>query len=231
MRDTSQLSMVFVGCGGTFFMGVPYFKVLVQRCDPRQVLFVDPDKVRGKNLDRQWPYKDLRGEYKAWLAAQEFGRCSIMDAACGPFLACGVWVESEKDALVVVNVDNDEARLEVREWAKNRPGWSGMVVSGCEANYGQAYWGAWEDGVAIHDWGELHPDVGRDEGTEHRCAPQTAEANAMTGVLAGLALADLLAVYQTGVHPTMVREYYWSVDALSRTKSWTMEIVRRGEVV
>lgn len=240
MRDTSQLSMVFVGCGGTFFMGMSYFKVLVRRYKPRQLLFVDPDRLVGKNQDRQWPCKSNRGQYKAVIAGEEFGPDRDPDVATD-VMSFGELVELEKknqllsegcDVLVVVNVDNDAARLEVREWARSRKGWTGMVVSGCEADYGQAYWGAWEDGATIHNWLALHRDVGRGEGTEHRCTPQTAESNALTGTLTGLALADVLTVYRMkevgGVLPTMVREYYWSVDALKRVKSWTLEVVRQG---
>lgn len=249
MRNTSELSVVFVGCGGTFFMGMPYFKVLVRRCKPRRVVFVDPDKVLGKNLDRQWPYREARGQYKAMVAREEF--CSRSNDpvfrrdSCHveiPFLyapsSFGTLVQLEVvnggpvndgDVLLVVNVDNDEARLEVREWANGRKGWTGMVVSGCEADYGQAYWGAWQDGVVIHDWWVLHPDVGQVGGTEHRCAPQTAEANAMTGVLVGLALADLLTCYDWDRSASHVREYYWSMDALMRVRSWTMEVKRQGE--
>jgi len=232
VRNTSDLNVVFVGCGGTFFMGMPYFKVLMRRYDPRRVLFVDPDKVLGKNQNRQWPHKGSRGEFKSLVATSEFDLGCHYGLSFREFIRSPVEDFLPGDVLLVVNVDNDEARLEVREWVKERPGWAGMVVSGCEANYGQAYWGAWKNGVAIHDWRMLHKDVGREEEVEqgHTCMPQTAEANALTGVLAGLALADALACYEgdRSFSYTHSREYYWSMDALKRVKSWTLEVVRQG---
>jgi hypothetical protein len=243
MRNTSELSVVFVGCGGTFFMGMPYFRVLVREIvgrtgegarDRPRLYFVDPDKVIGRNQNRQWPHRSDRGGFKCDIAESEFGWTGAI-ALAEPFTSFSSEICSiSRDVLLVVNVDNDAARLEVREWAKNRKGWTGMVVSGCEADYGQAYWGAWQNGVAIHDWRPLHTDVGQDGGTEHRCAPQTAEANALTGVLAGLVLRDLLEVYRTEAssleRPRMVREYYWErCSVLQVVKSWTLEVLRQGE--
>lgn len=242
MRDASQLSVVFVGCGGTFFMGMPLFKVLVHRYKPK-TLFIDPDTVLGKNQDRQWPHAGRRGRAKSCIAAEEFGVHNLSAGVCSfaefieePENPLAISRHGDRpntvklgDVLVVVNVDNDKARLEVREWCRNRKGWSGMVLSGCEVNFGQAYWGVWEDMNALHDWAVMHKDVGQvEEDIGHPCAPQTAEANALTGVMAGLALGDLLELYRTREIPDRVREYYWSRDELLCVNSRTLEIVRQG---
>lgn len=232
MNNTTELDLIFVGCGGTFFMGASLFKVLVRRYKPRNVIFVDPDRLKGSNQDRQWPHLLDKGCSKSHLAHAFFGVKSsfrVHETFSDFTTAIDSGICPLGDVLLVVNVDNDETRLEVRNWAKSRQGWAGMVVSGCETDYGQAYWGAWEKGEAIHDWQVLHLDVGRKEGTEHRCTPQTAEANAMTGVLVGLVLGDVWEAYREGDYSYLVREYYWNKSPLHTVRSWTVEVVRQGE--
>lgn len=228
---------VFGGCGGTFYCAVPYLRVLLARYLPERVCCVDPDYLDHTNHTRQWPLESLKvpGDPKCLVASDALGALGGWDfrAVNGAITTNGIHMVSEQaigPMLLVLNVDNNEARLAAREWCQIRAAYypTAMVVSGCDGTKGQAYWGLWVPppkthdgcrchgaiGVAVHDWLELHPDV-EDQAVDQRtgaCGGQTIFANAITGQMVGMAIEDLdRFLYDTSEDP-QASEFYWAKD-------------------
>ncbi len=204
---------VFVGCGGTFYAASPYLAVLRGKYgETHKAIFIDPDSLSENNLVRQWPLYCV-GESKVSIAASVLGeedslqmieRFSSRDSLVGK-------ETSGKPVLAIVNVDNDDTRLQVAEWLDERVSPGIMVVSGCERLNGQCYSGIWQDGKAILDWRKHHTDVGGERDTGHRCNPQDVRANALTGVCVGMCIEDVARLLESD-YVGVAREFWWDIE-------------------
>jgi hypothetical protein len=251
----------FVGLGGTFYGFLPYLGTLLANWKPPRVHLVDHDCLREENLARQW---SLHGYYLPrpsdrtpsnpeeeilpLMAKASLARTILTPA--NPSTEFLSYVEKfpplhlhlgDQPLLLVVNVDNDEARLAARKWCLERKGHTTMVVSGCDMaveggearGNGQAYYGEYGDTVQPHDWHRRHPDVGDADPPEHPlCGGQTIMANALTGTLVGVAMEKVL---QDNQHPRApggpVEEYYWNVAPQEPLNSWTCVLLARKPAV
>lgn len=209
---------VYIGCGGTFYQASPYLSVLQQTHGAGAlVLTIDPDKTSEDGGDRQWPrwHKNFP---KANLAVSVLGRLGgdnhkvLVEAfsETSPELREAT---DGKPVLAIVNVDNDECRLDVARWLSSRVADGIMLVSGCSRTYGQCYPGVWRGGRPIYDWRKLHTDVGEPEeaGVGGQCNLQTVRANALTGVCVGQCLEDI-AMRVDMDNWYNVKEFHWSAE-------------------
>lgn len=221
------LAVVFVGCGGTYWTSANYFCSLLKQMNPSIVHLVDPDKLEERDTARQWcqikPHPNGL-VLKASAAYDLFVPKDLLPSAHSWNWTFQEWVTSfdptyqedlvGKDILVIVNVDNDEARLAVRQWCLERLGRTLMVMSGCDMNYGQVYYGVYKDGGARHDWLPFHPEVGNPEakplqGDGGGCGAQSTMSNFMTGALFGPAILEAIR-WWTPTPPPKVSEFYWN---------------------
>jgi hypothetical protein len=227
---------VFVGCGGTFYAASPYLAVLHRRYRPGTTILIDHDLVEEENYERQWP--GFRPGLPKVYPAEEL----LVDSRTGQstyniidkFKMDHAILESKtvgRPVLAIVNVDNDEARLEVAQWLEDREEDGIMVVSGCERRHGQCYPGVWMGGRPVYDWREHHEDVvTRPPVIRNACNLQNVRANALTGVLVGMCIEDVVARLETGRWGE-VAEFYWEVDGeTDRVKMWETMAKCREEV-
>lgn len=221
-------SWVFVGCGGTFSYLAPILRSWFDsgHIEPSTVTFVDPDYVNLEVPGRQWGYynhedisqpEDADGErdlewFKTDLAHSVITPNRAPRSSRVKFQEGGYWYElkDHDQVVLVVSVDNDEARLSCAEFCSEHPGLAVMVVNGCDRVRGQCYYGIWEGGKPIHDWRGLHRDVvGRGRSgqvPEKGCNEQTALANLRTATVTAHCLDHLIVGLES---ETMVKEFYW----------------------
>ena len=231
--NLKDYAWVFVGCGGTFYAASPYLAVLVRRYCRRPIILFDPDTVEQENLDRQWPWAEV-GDSKVRIGSRALrieDFVSIVDC----FKADDSVLEEATDGrpvLAIVNVDNNEARLDVAAWLASRISPGIMVVSGCEQTLGQCYAGLWDEGEAILDWRTLHPDVGDTTvAPVNSCNIQTIQSNALTGVLVGMCIEEIARWLQYSQRKD-VSEYYWDIDKeTGRVKMWELLVETKREVL
>lgn len=224
------LGFIFAGCGGTFWTATPILAALVKKYKPDLCAFVDPDILEAHNLQRQWVNADA-GQSKVTVArfavmgeAAEHG--SI--ASVNRFPEGGGQQFDGMDVIVITNVDSNAARLDIRNWCRRRPGFSAMIVSGCDKTYGQVYTGIWHNQDALVDWGEWHPEMESPTSPANTCG-QNIMSNAQTGVYLGWALMDVMEQYLGGGD---AREYYWSRDqGTSCLKGWMETIPMKVSVL
>lgn len=220
---------VYVGCGGTLYAATPYLAVLHKRFSPKHTFLIDPDAVELGNYDRQWPgWKPGNSKVSAAeeaLVAQDSGMVTCL---VEEFRADDLVLEEATDGrpvLAIVNVDNDQCRLDVADWLESRVSPGVMTVSGCEHDKGQCYPGIWQDGEAVYDWRENHPDVGQPSETGPACRMQDIRANALTGVLVGMCLESV----SKNPHPVEVQEFYWDLLGRRSTRMWSSTAMCREE--
>jgi hypothetical protein len=140
------------------------------------------------------------------------------------------WLPDTGPVILFVNVDNDDARLAIREWCYTRDDMTLMIMSGCDMNYGQVYYGVYRDKGAIHDWFPLHTDVGGDkkpiQQNDGGCGAQSTLSNFVTSSL--FAPATLHATKFLGDEadwPEQANEWYWRRDKETGTmKVWTQQV-------
>lgn len=228
MESTGNLSVIFVGCGGTFWYGRPIFSALLKKLAPRirkdgRVIFLDPDRIEEGNTTRQWcNYPAEVGRSKAHCAEASVNLTGLTDRGRPYGTDFQTWTElnpfrerlPDGPVLVIVNVDNNLARLQVRDWALQRDPRTVMVVSGCELHHGQVYYGAYgAGGIPTHDWLAAHEDVegttGDGSGATGECGAQSVISNALTAALFAPALDHVMGWLIPGLEPTLVREWYW----------------------
>jgi hypothetical protein len=208
--NLGEFTLVFVGCGGTFWAGANTFAALLRAYSVGNVICTDPDSVTRENQERQWTAAGV-GRPKAELAVETLGRGTAIStnfqAGDLPF---GVPV------IVVTNPDNHDCRLGVAYALAARRGLGIQVVSGCELDHGEVYTGAWEDGRIIHEWRYFHPDVTyADRGARpspqdrEACGGQDIRANSLTGMLVGLALEEVLSGVSRPFWRMEFTEWYW----------------------
>jgi len=233
LRTFDEYVWVFVGCGGTLYGASAYLSVLHRRYDPKKTFLIDPDAVESENFDRQWPGW-CPGNSKVSAAEEvlvDRRRPGAVVGIVDTFRADDSLLEESTDGrpvLAIVNVDNDQARLDVADWLESRVSDGVMIVSGCEHDKGQCYPGIWLGGEAVYDWREHHPDVGQPSPTGPTCNLQNIRANALTGVLVGMCLEDLATSHS---RPGMVTEFYWSFDRTRGVRMWTnLAFCREGVV-
>jgi len=212
MTTLSDFQFVYVGCGGTFYASSPYLAVLQRRfsvADARPII-IDPDCLEEANRSRQWP-RDIKGRLKVSAAASilDVESIEIVERFQENDSLLEEFTEGQP-VLAIVNVDNDECRLEVANWLARRVSTGIMVVSGCEENLGQCYPGVWMEGQPVHDWRDAHPDVGRGGFLADRCNPQNIRANALTGVLVGMCIEDIAKQVESGDW-SHIKDYYWEI--------------------
>lgn len=221
-QDLRDYTWVFVGCGGTFYAASPYLAVLAKRYCRSKAILIDPDTIGSEDYDRQWP-----GYPNGWTKVEAAQNALCVEGATRlacRFRADDTVLEEATDGrpvLAIVNVDNDEARLDVANWLASRISPGIMVVSGCERNFGQCYPGVWDGGEAILDWRALHPDVGDTSAPPvNPCNLQDVRANALTGVLVGMCIEDV-ADWLRVVSSEFLSEFYWGIyPETKRVKMW-----------
>lgn len=249
MKDLrhKEMGIVFVGCGGTFWTSSPYFSYLLQEIRPASVYAIDPDKLTEENLERQWcNYSDRNvGVAKATCAMREIAlqdrtTCGVYGVAVKKFQEWMNDVDAQEDledkpVLVIVNVDNDEARLAVREWCQQRFRQTIMVMSGCDMNYGQVYYGVYQGAGGLpakHDWFDLHTDVGKRAEPIQRdgvgCGAQSTLSNFMTGALFAPAIEEAVQWFRDEWTVKTVGEWYWRRFEDGKLKAWTQYALPSG---
>ena len=211
MQTLDEYVWMFVGCGGTFYAASPYLAVLYCRYAPRhEIILIDPDIVEKDNYGRQWPGWTSGGA-KVECADTILGTLGL--ELVSRFQETGDYLDEATDGrpvLAIVNVDNDQTRLDVASWLEKRISPSIMVVSGCEQDHGQVYPGIWMEGEPVYDWRKVHTDVGREStGPVNPCQAQTIQANALTGVLVGMCIEDIATRLRDGTL-NFVREFFWN---------------------
>lgn len=225
-----QTVMVFVGCGGTFWTASPMLAALVRKYNPAMCHFIDPDRVEEQNLERQWVLA-RPGEPKATLGGSAIGPSGPSKCVERFFWEVRDDLQAHGEAptmVFVVNVDNDEARLEVRAFCREYPGTAIMVMSGCDQNFGQVYTGWWDNWRTVHDWLESHPDIREGKPPGDTCG-QNIFSNAMTGVFLGAALHHVMDALRNGEPPEEMLEWYWRRGERDhKIKSWTEAVRRTG---
>lgn len=227
---------VFVGLGGTFFMGTPAYSVLLRKYGIHNPIFMDPKGLTSDNLERQWPTQ-LPGQSKVLSAAQALAwtldhseyQPHLVQETFDPNEALLIVETDKKPVLAIVNVDNNQARMAVREWLMHREGWGIMVVSGCERDYGQAYPGIWKDGECIHDWLTYHPDVADNldcPKSSGSCQVQTAMANTMTATCSSIVIQGIEDWLATSYGSPSLREAHWEGETEGEyVRLWTDWVV------
>lgn len=228
-------TIVFVGLGGTFYCGVPYYAVLLRNLGVKSVVLIDPDDLTEENLKRQWAnMPEYVGLSKTQVADVALALASQAPGEGFP----RKWEDSEEllreyegPMILVVNTDNNKSRVAVNEWAAKRAeGPTGVVLSGCDGDGGQAYWSLFDarDTRRDHNALGLHEDVLKEGDGEprHGCGGQTIYANALTAQLSGLALENLVARMEDPDSP--IYEYYWSRHPSGTIKSWTTKVAQNG---
>lgn len=225
-QDLKDYTWVFVGCGGTFYAASPYLAVLVKQYCSRPVILIDPDTAEEGNASRQWPHLS-QGESKVMAGSIALSPRHQVEIE-GRFSASDSLLEELTDGrpvLAIVNVDNDEARLDVANWLGSRVSPGIMVVSGCERTHGQCYSGVWDEGEAILDWRTFHPDVGGGGAAPvNPCNLQDVRSNALTGVLVGLCIEDVDR-WLEDTSLEALSEFYWDLDPETlRIKMWELRV-------
>lgn len=213
---------IFVGCGGTFYAALSLIAQWLYKWTPGRVMLCDPDILEARNFHRQWAMAS-REDSKAGMACRVLRTFGPVPHACRFSELTGINSVRRSleiaPTLLVVNTDNNESRLECRNWCKalaERHS-TGMVVTGCDAEKGQAYSGLWTPMGDVHDWLEAHSDVEdtSEDGTNPPCGGQTLESNALTAICMGRALENFCLHVTAGQR---LREYYWSkMDQEGRT--------------
>ncbi len=239
-----NIAVVFVGCGGTFWTASTYFSAFLKSICPKSVWTVDHDTLTEENTERQWcdvRLWDLKRS-KAKIAVNRLGpdrvnRDTSSKAFVGRFQE---WARNDKiqeaiedsQVLVIVNVDNDEARFAIRDWCIQHPQKAIMVMSGCDLNYGQVYYGVYENEGALHDWKPLHPDVGGVVTPQVRaeigCGAQSTLSNFLTGALFAPAIEEAVTWFYNPVDLWEVGEWYWRREE-GKLRMWT-QLVKACEM-
>ena len=205
---------VYVGCGGTFYMAAPFLAVQEARRQGGVSVLVDPDCIEDGNEDRQWPGW-VPGDAKVEAGRQalylEEDRCAMVEKR---FLDSDLAkYVGDRSVLAIVNVDNNPTRVEVRNWLSMRHASGALLLSGCEDTMGQAYWGLWDQGKAVHDCLDVHFDVLSEDVTSvDKCNLQTAIANQMTASCLAMAFLDLatcVEFLEQGL-PVCPSEFHWA---------------------
>lgn len=214
--DMTQVRIVFVGCGGTFWAAHPYYAALI-RGGKAECEVVDMDTLSEANQLRQWVTGYDVGTPKSVLGGRLVSGTPHMKSFRG-------WTQcSEREyshcTIFVTNVDNDRCRLEVADWCSRAEGLNIQIVSGCENTFGQVYAGAWYNGEAYHDWRRLHQDVVDELPPEgEACGGQDIRANAITGFLSAQMLETHLeylrrvSVDSRRWEETTEEEVYWALN-------------------
>lgn len=211
------MGFIFAGCGGTFWTATPLLAALVRKYRPDLCAFVDPDTLETRNLGRQWVTQEP-GVSKVVAGAEAVMAFGAVSECKQEKFPCVMPKFDGMDTIVITNVDSNQARLDIRRWCRGRPGFSAMIVSGCDKDYGQVWWGAWKDQDTIYDFLPAHPDLEQVRQPGDACG-QNIMSNAQTGVLLGWALDDVMRGYADGCYP-FVREYYWKLKE-GEVKAWT----------
>lgn len=231
-----QRVFVFVGCGGTFWTASPTLAALTKKYQPQKCFFVDPDVLEERNLERQWvlaqPFDTKANIGRKAIVGAEM-RATIEGKSCLQLFS--EWLQehrgelADKDVVFIVNVDNDDARLEIRDYCRLlHRGTAIMVMSGCDVNYGQVYTGWWEEQRPHHDWAESHPDIQRNKPPGDRCG-QNIFSNSMTGAFLGAAMHHVCGHLELEEKPEVMLEWYWRRGENDYIiKSWTDEVVPTG---
>lgn len=233
LRTLKDFVWVFVGCGGTFYTASPYLAVLRKRYQgDSTTLLIDPDEIVSGNYERQWPgiyggtLKVTCAERSLILGPTQTVKLAAMFSPTDNILARET---DGQPVLVIVNVDNDNARIVVADWLASRMSTGIMVVSGCERSLGQCYSGVWMDSQPVHDWRDHHKDVGQGEGGTNRCNVQDVRANAMTGVLVGMCIESIALNVQNNMWD-QVQEFYWGMEIMDSPRVWASWVkCRKGE--
>jgi len=219
---------VFVGCGGTFFMAIPIYSVLLHKYRPGSITVIDPDRTELKNYDRQWPGR-APGQEKAHHGRVALG-CPGVSIAERFNPSDEVLIERTegRPVVAIVNVDNDQARLDVHSWLASRVSDGVMIDSGCEAEYGQSWAGIWLGSKCIHDWSITHPSVGTvAPAAGGGCSPQTAMSNLMTATCSALMIEEVvrwLQALDVGI-PLSIQEYEWQIwSSKGEIRLWNTKI-------
>jgi hypothetical protein len=238
--NPKKLEVAFIGCGGTYWTAANYLCSVVKRLGPAHIAYVDPDKLTEQNTERQWcvgNHGEFDFDYKCLLAHGLFtpeellGGAEWLSMSVQEWLAPGGHLE---DLLLIVNVDNDRARLDMHEWcSQRREGRTIMVMSGCDMKYGQVYYGVWENGRPIHDWRPLHLEVGnpdhkpvQQEGNNRGCGAQSTMSNFVTGSLFAPALTEALKFWDPDQpDPQDIGEWYWRTSDKG-FKVWEQRVAR-----
>jgi hypothetical protein len=237
LRD-GKLGVVFVGCGGTFWHAGNFFTYLLKALQPGFINFVDYDEITEANAERQWCDGEWIGKSKSEAARAWSTPAELLDRSIAYPMGFAEWarenrrrrlpqLNGDEDILLIVNVDNDQARLEIREWAMQYRGTVVMVMSGCDTNYGQVYYGVYGREGAKHDWLPFHTDVGNREAPVQKndggCGAQSAASNFITGSLFAMAIAEGLRWFYGEFDK--VGEWYWRHDKeKGTTKVWTQAV-------
>ncbi len=228
---------IFVGCGGTFYAASPYLAVLYKRYHPDTLILMDPNVVKDNGQDRQWPgwnpgiSKVSVAEEALIQGDRDFQVINLVDKFNLTDSMLCKHTEG-KPVIAIVNVDNNEARLDVARWLADRCSDGIMIVSGCERTFGQCYPGIWKDGEPVYDWRESHRDVvqGSSSFSDNPCNAQNVRANALTGVLVGMCIEDVAQMIAREWYT--VQEFYWDIRSGS-LRMWTTFVPckRKGVVV
>jgi hypothetical protein len=240
----NDVAVIFVGCGGTYWTSGNYFCSLLKRLQPLAIRYLDPDWLTPRNTERQWCREDnfnILGISKVASAKDTHTPKGLLARTSARTCTFQAWalegdvsIGPRADVIVIVNVDVDDARLAVREWCVNRGGRTLMVMSGCDMNYGQVYFGVYENYGAVHDWKPFHLEVGDPnhkpiDGNEPQgCGAQSTLSNLMTGALFGPAILEAVTFWKPeGDLPVVVGEYYWRRNPKTyTTKAWTTVVAR-----
>jgi len=234
---------VFVGCGGTFWTSTPFLSQLVNRRVPSCIKFIDPDWIEPKNLSRQWcpeaqhlAYHGIReGDlmaYKAILALNRVaGRNYNMNHGEALTLFHSEFFDAEAHLFgiventlhLVVNVDCDHARLAcVKAAQEYEDGRVIVYMTGCDEEFGQVYYGIWEDGDPVHNFLPLHTDIGngREAPERPKCGEQTVLSNQITGTLLARAIEHVLKRHILEGNYDEFLEFYWAMDEEKGLRTW-----------
>ena len=225
---------VFVGCGGTFYAASSYLSVLCKRYCRGTMILVDPDIVGIDGQDRQWSGwnpNQSKVEVAGYILDQDDLVPITLVSKFDPADSLLCKHTEGKPVMAIVNVDNNEARLDVARWLADRCSDGIMIVSGCEKTFGQCYPGIWKDGEPVYDWRESHRDVvqGSSSSSDNPCNAQDVRANALTGVLVGMCIEDVAQKMTEGWYTT--REFYWKMRNESLTMWSALVACKKGAEV
>lgn len=229
-------TIVFVGCGGTFWCATPYLSALIRRFRFHQVVLIDPDVLTEANLERQWcNYPQMVGSPKVDIAAEALftgdENVRLIRRQSKFIKETGLSLVRTFDdgslLLFVVCTDNNESRMAVHDVARQLG--ADSIVCGCDGGGGQAYYGS---RLLTYDWFTRHPDVAEPGGAprvEIGCGGQTTYANALTGQLLCLAIEEYNKIQVSRDYMPAIKEFWWEVNRGGRFRAWET-VVKAAEV-